>query len=458
MSKLWGGRFSAKAKTDKLADKFSFSIEYDYRLAKYDVVVSIAHAQMLGKQKIISTVDSKKIVSGLQKIGTQIDKGTFQFNPKEEDIHSNIQTVLKKMIGSAADKLHTARSRNDLIATDMRLYCMEEIKNIIYSIKQLQKALVTFAENNQDVIIPAYTHLQAAQVVTLAHHLLAYVEMLERDCLRLLWAGVGADSLPLGSCALSGTSLPIDREFVAKKLGFNNITQNSIDGVSDRDFIVDLLSAIATLGMHYSRICEDMILWVSAEFDYVRMDSSLCTGSSIMPHKKNPDITELIRGETAALYSNLQRVLVLMKGLPLTYNRDMQLDKPPLFESVEKAKDMTELLTKLFLTLKVNKARLKERVNDEYFLTVDIMDYLIQKGISYRDAHDLVGKMVRDVLDAGKKLSDLSIAQLKKYSPKFEADVKKVFNPQTSVKIKKSFGSTNPSLVAKQIKKWKKVL
>ncbi len=456
MSKFWGSRFEAD--TDSLADKFSFSISYDKTLGVYDVIGSIAHAEMLGKCGIISKTDAKKLVSGLKKIGKQIDDGTFKFDPKAEDVHTNIQQALKKIIGSAADKLHTGRSRNDLIVLDMKLYCLVELTMIINLIAKLQKAILEFADKNQDVIIPAYTHLQAAQVVLLSHHMLAYVEMLERDKGRLLDCLERTDVMPLGSCALSGTSLPTDREFVAEELGFKGATQNSIDSVSDRDFIVEALSNLSILGMHFSRISEDFIIWATSEFNYVNIDWSLCTGSSIMPHKKNPDILELIRGETATLYSNLNKILVLTKGLPSTYNRDLQLDKPPLFESVDKTKDILALLAKLFSSLKVNKDRLKERVQSESFFSVDVMEYLIKKGVSYREAHDTVGKMIRECVDQGNKIADLSEKELKKFHAKFETDVKKLLNPQMSVKIKQSLGSTNPKMVKKQINSWKKKL
>ncbi len=454
MSKFWGSRFDGKS--DNLADKFSFSISYDYRLAKYDCLAGIAHTKMLGKCKIIPQTDATKIVMGLKKIHDQIEKGTFKFNPKAEDIHTNIQESLKKLIGNAADKLHTARSRNDLVVCDMKYYCFNEFYNIAELIFKLQYEIVKFADKHQDVIIPAYTHMQAAQVVLLSHHMLAYVEMLERDMLRIVDAISHGDEMPLGSCALSGTSLPIDRNMMNEETPFEDITQNSIDSVSDRDFIIEGLSAIAILGMHFSRMAEDMIIWNTSEFNFIDIDWSLCTGSSIMPHKKNPDMMELIRGETGKLYANLQEVLVLMKGLPLTYNRDLQLDKPPLFESVEKAKDMIELFTKLFKTLKVNKPVIEKRIQDESFFTVDIMEYLIKKGVSYREAHDTIGKMVKNCLDKGKKIADLSEKELKKFHSLFELDVKKLLNPQTSVKIKKSLGSTNPAMVKKQIAFWKK--
>lgn len=456
MSKFWGSRFEKS--TDTLADDFSFSVAYDYRLGLYDVIGGIAHAKMLGEQNIISKKEANQLVAGLKKIGDKIEKGEFQFDPTAEDIHTNIQQELKKIIGAAADKLHTARSRNDLIALDIRLYCLVELTLIIDLVAKLQKAIITFADANKEVIIPAYTHLQSAQVVLLAHHMLAYVEMLQRDKERLLDTLERIDAMPLGSCALSGTSLPIDREYVSENLGFTKITANSIDSVSDRDFIIEALSSIAILGMHFSRMSEDMIIWATKEFNFINIDWSLCTGSSIMPHKKNPDILELIRGETATLYANLNSLLVLTKGLPLTYNRDLQLDKPPLFNSVEKIKTITALMAKLFLTLNVKKEEVEKHIYEESFFTVDIMEYLIKKGVSYRDAHDTVGKMVKNCLDKGISLKTLSASDLKEYNKNFEEDVKKLIDPKNSIKIKQSLGSTNPKLVNNQLKEWKKAL
>lgn len=456
MSKLWGSRFEAGS--SELADLFSFSISYDKRLAKYDVQGSIAHARMLGVCEIIPQQDAEALIKGLQVIGDQLKEGTFIFDEQAEDIHTNIQQELKKIIGDAADKLHTARSRNDLIVLDMRLYCIDEINQIIELINALQQAILKFATANQEVIIPAYTHLQAAQVVLLSHHMLAYIEMLERDKSRLIDTRNRMNILPLGSCALSGTSLPIDRKMVAHELGFNGVSTNSIDAVSDRDFVIETISSIATVSMHFSRFAEDLITWATAEFNVVDIDWSLCTGSSIMPHKKNPDICELIRGETASIYANLQHILVLTKGLPLTYNRDLQLDKPPLFNAVEKIKLMIQLLGALFSSLKIKNDVLKKRINQESFFSVDLMEYLIKAGVSYRDAHDIVGKMFKECVDQGISLSSLDRDALKSYSPHFDLDAKKLLNPHVSVRIKKSFGSTNPTLVKSQLQKWKRRL
>ncbi len=455
MSKLWGSRF--KGSSDKLADEFSYSISYDYRLAKYDVIGSIAHAQMLEKCKIISKFDAFRLVTGLKKILAQIEKGTFKADPTCEDVHTQIQIMLKNMIGASADKLHTARSRNDLIALDVRMYCKDEITGIQALIHELQQTIVNLAEKEGETIIPGFTHLQPAQIVLLAHHLLAYVEMFDRDKSRLQDCYERTDTMPLGSGALSGSSLPIDRAYVAKLLGFSKITQNSMDAVSDRDFVIELLSDLALIGMHASRIAEEFIIW-SSEFSYVEIDWALCTGSSIMPHKKNPDMLELIRGESATLISNLNQVLILMKGLPLTYNRDMQLDKPPLFESIEKIKYILKLLTKTFATIKFNETIVNYDSSDEEFFSVDLVEYLIKKGVSYRDAHDVVGKLFKEVFDKEVTADQLSIDEYKKYHPKFDLDVKSLFNPKMSVKIKQSLGSTNPKLVEQQIKNWKKKL
>ena len=456
MSKLWGGRFSKKS--DPLADQFTFSISYDHRLAKYDVVGSIAHARMLSKQGIIPKIDAAKIIAGLKKILLQIEAGKFKYDPKAEDIHTDIQNRLKLIVGKPADKLHTARSRNDQVVLDMKLYAKDEITRLITTIAHLQKAILGFANKNNDVIIPAYTHLQAAQVVLLAHHMLAYIEMLERDKTRLSDCAKRTDFMPLGSCALSGTSFKTDRVYLAKLLGFSRVAGNSMDVVSDRDFIVELISDCAMITTHLSRVAEDLILWATKEFDLVVLDSSFCTGSSIMPHKKNPDVLELVRGSSAKVTGHLTQIHVLLKGLPLTYNRDLQLDKPALFDSVDTTKNMLLVMAKIFSSMKVKKENAAKRVLDESFFTVDVMDYLVKKGVSYRDAHDVLGRMVKDCLDQGEVISRLSLAEFKKYSPALNADVKKLFDPQMSVKIKSSLGSTNPNLVKKQLDYWAKRL
>jgi argininosuccinate lyase len=454
--KLWGSRF--KKGTSKIADLFTSSISFDKRLAVYDLKGSIAHAKMLGKCAIISKPESKRIVVGLEGLLAQLHAGTFKFDPQSEDIHTNIQNALAKKIGSLADKLHTARSRNDQVVLDMRMYSKDIVDALTYEIILLEKEIIKFAKDNINCIIPAYTHLQPAQPVLLAHYLLAYLEMLERDKARLASAKRSCDVMPLGSCALAGTGLPIDRFFVARELGFSQVSENSIDAVSDRDFLVELLFALSMLSLHLSRISEDFILWSTREFDFIEIDWSLCTGSSIMPHKKNPDCLELVRGTTGKIQSDLSAVLIMLKGLPLSYNRDMQLDKEPLFDAVERVDQMLEIFQELFRALKVNKRKIEEKLSDESLYAVDIMEYLIAKGLSYRASHDAVGKIVKSTLDKGKNIADMPVAQLKKFSKLFDNDVYKLLNAQTSVNRKKSFGGTAKVNVVAAIKRMQKKL
>lgn len=451
--KLWGSRFVKK--TNALTDKFTSSIAYDKKLAKYDVLGSIAHARMLGKSKIIASSEAKLIIKGLNAILKKINSGKFHFDLQAEDIHTNIDNALRKKIGSAADKLHTARSRNDQIVLDVKMYCKEAIDDLVSLIISLQKSIIKFTDNNSQIIIPAYTHLQVAQCVLLSHHFLAYIEMLERNKQRLLDAKKRTDYMPLGSGALSGTGLPINRESVKKELGFSKVTENSIDAVSDRDFIIELLADLAILSVHLSRIAEDLILWSTKEFSFIDIDFSFCTGSSIMPHKKNPDVLELIRASVGKVHGDLSSVLILMKGLPLSYNRDLQLDKPPLFNGVETIEGILEIFIELFKNIKLNKEVIAERLLDESLFSVDIVEYLIKKGLSYRQAHDITGIIVRDTLDKGKKISGLTLKELKKYSDKFDLKVKSILNAWASVSLKTSYGGTSPQLVRRQIGKWK---
>jgi argininosuccinate lyase len=450
--KLWGARFPKK--TNLLSDRFTSSISFDQRLAKYDILGSIAHARMLGAQKVIPPKDAKIIVRGLRAILKELAKGKFKPDLGAEDIHSNIQDVLTKKIGEVAHKLHTARSRNDQIALDIKMYLKDEISQLRELVTLLERSILKFAKNNAEVIIPGYTHLQMAQCVLLAHHLLAYLEALERDKERLSDTIKRIDIMPLGACALSGTGLAINREKVRKELKFSRLTTNSIDSVSDRDFIIEVLADLAILAVHLSRIAEDLILWSTKEFNFIDIDFSFCTGSSIMPHKKNPDVLELIRGSVAKIQGDLSNVLILMKGLPLSYNRDLQLDKPPLFDAVDTLKSMLEIFIALFGNIVIEKEAVAARLSDESLFSVDIVEYLVHKGVAYRKAHDIVGKMVLGCLDKGKKISALSDAELKRYSEKLSPDVKKILNPLASVSRKTSFGGTSPKLVKRQIKIW----
>ncbi len=454
--KLWGTRFSKK--THALTDKFTSSIAFDQRLAKYDILGSIAHAKMLGKQKIIPLKESQQIIKGLNSILKDVISSKFKFDPSAEDIHSNIQELLTKKIGEPAHKLHTARSRNDQVALDIKMYLKSEIDDLVEFVNQLQKSILKLAKSNSKVIIPGYTHLQIAQPVLLSHYLLSYIEGLERDKERIQDAKKRIDAMPLGACAFSGTGLPIDREFVRKELGFKNLTANSIDSVSDRDFILEVLASLTILSVHLSRIAEDLILWSTKEFNFIDIDFSFCTGSSIMPHKKNPDILELIRGSVGKIHGDLSSVMILMKGLPSSYNRDLQLDKPPLFDAVDTIKDILEIFVALFQNIVIEKEAIANKIKDEALFSVDIVEYLIKKGISYRKAHDIVGSMVRDCLDKGKTIFGLSQIELKKYSPKLDKDVNKILNAWASVSQKTSFGGTAPKLVYKQLANWQRKL
>ncbi len=456
MKKLWGGRF--KKKLDKKALEFSSSISFDRRLARYDVLGSIAHAKMLGKTKIITKSESEILVKGLKKILLSINEGKFSFDESAEDIHTNIQNELEKIIGETAEKLHIARSRNDQISLDIRMYLKDEIKNLRLKIKNLQFSVLRFARDNIDVIIPGYTHLQRAQPVLLAHQFLCYLEMLERDMQRFSDTFKRIDVMPLGACALSGTSLPIDRDYVTKVLGFSQISQNSIDVVSDRDFVAEVLADLAILSMHLSRICEDFILWATSEFGFIQLPDEFSTGSSIMPQKKNPDILELIRAKTGEIYGNLFSVLTILKGLPLSYNRDLQLDKPALFNSIDSVKDSLDLLSRMTPKLKINKENIEKILESEDLFAQDLMEYLIKKGLNRGKAHEVIGRMVRDYLDKDKKFSELKLDELKRYSDKLDLDVRNIFNIQVSVKSKKSYGGTNPRFVIQQLNRWSKRL
>jgi len=450
--KLWGSRFPKK--TSSLTNRFTSSISFDQRLAQYDIVGSIAHTKMLAKQKIIPTKDAALIIKGLRSILKDLQAKKFKFDSDAEDIHSNIQDNLLRKIGQVANKLHTARSRNDQIALDIRMYLKDEIGQLLELIILLQRSILKLAKSNAKTIIPGYTHLQVAQCVLLAHHLLAYIEGLERDKQRLVDALKRIDQMPLGSAAFSGTGLPIDREYVKRELGFKNVTANSIDSVSDRDFILEVLASLSIIAVHLSRIAEDLILWSTKEFNFIDIDFSFCTGSSIMPHKKNPDVLELIRGSVGKIHGDLSSVLILMKGLPSSYSRDLQLDKPPLFDAIDTVKDILEIFMALFGNIVIEKEAIASKLSDESLFSVDIVEYLIKKGLSYRQAHDIVGKMIKDCLDKNRKISALSQKELKKYSEKLEVNIKNILNPLASVNLKKSYGSTNPRLVEKQLSIW----
>jgi argininosuccinate lyase len=455
--KMWGGRF--KKKQDDVFWKFQSSIDYDKELGTYDVIGSIAHVKMLAKCRIIPQSKAKPLIKGLESILDEMKKGTFKPDKKSEDIHSAVYIALKAKIGPAADYMHTARSRNDQIALDMRMYAKDKTLLLAGLINKFQSALVSFAKKNVDIIVPGLTHTQHAMYILLSHQVLAYVEMLERDKKRFKAAGESCDEMPLGACAMAGTSFGIDRKYVAGLLKFSRISQNSIDAVSDRDFVMDICYAVAIFFMHLSRFCEDMILFSTSEFNILDMPEEFCTGSSIMPQKKNPDALELLRGSAAQAYANLMSVMVMMKGLPLSYNRDMQLDKKALFDSIENAEHALVIAEGLIKGVHVNKNSFSKKLkNDEFLFALDMADYLVTKGIAFKQAHDIVGKIVSMCVEKDIKISSIPLCELKKMSEKFDEGVYDILNAKKSVSAKRSIGSTNPALVRQQIGRWAKKL
>lgn len=456
MKKPWAGRF--REKTSRIAESFTESISFDHRLWKYDIEGSIAHAEMLGKQGIITKEDSKKIIKGLEEIAKDIETGKFKFREDLEDIHMNIEAALIKKIGDTGGKLHTARSRNDQVALDLRLYVRSETKEILSLLKKCQKTLLNIATKHLNSLMPGYTHLQRAQPVLLSHHLLAYVEMFQRDAERFHDALKRTNQLPLGSCAIAGTTFSIDRAYVAKLLRFDGIAQNSIDAVSDRDFVIEFLSNAAIFSMHLSRLAEELILWSSEEFKFIELPDAFTTGSSIMPQKKNPDVAELIRAKTGRVYGNLLSLLTTMKGIPLSYNRDLQEDKLPLFDTADTLKSCLIVLNEMFPGIKFNTKRMQETAGDAFSTATDIAEYLVKKGVPFRKAHEITGKIVLYGIEEKKRLNDLTLKELNSFSPLITKDVYSYLTADASVRNKKSSGSTSPDEVAKQIKRLRKTV
>ena len=442
---------------DKAVEKYVASIPFDWRLYKQDIDGSIAHAQMLAKQGLISKKDAELIVSGLVAIRDEIEKGKLEFKPELEDIHMSIESRLFEKIGDVAGKLHTARSRNDQIALDMRLFTKEAISETVSGLRDFQRALLDIAEANKAAIMPGYTHLQQAQPILFAHHLLAYFEMLQRDVVRFQDCLKRADVLPLGSGALAGVAYSVDRNFVAKKLGFSDISANSLDAVSDRDFVLEYEAAAAITMMHLSRLAEEMVLWSSAEFGFVELDEAYATSSSIMPQKKNPDVVELARGKTGRVYGNLMGLLTVMKGLPLAYNRDVQEDKEGLFDTVDTLLSTLEVFTGLIKTLKVNTARMQQAMSGSYILATDLADYLVRKGLPFRQAHDIVGKLVRYAISKNKGFQELSLDEYRGFSPLFADDVYGI-TVKTSVEARNAAGGTAPKQVAAALLRARKLV
>jgi len=449
-NKVWGGRF--KEKTDRIVDSFNSSISFDRRLYSQDIAGSRAHCRMLAKQKIISDEEASQILGALSEIESEMDRGEFSFLEAHEDIHSAVEKALIEKIGILGEKLHTGRSRNDQVSLDLRLYVREAIETVNLLIREMQRVLIGLAEKNIDLVVPGYTHLQRAQPVLLSHHLLAYVEMLKRDRQRLQENLARVNVLPLGSAALAGATFKLDRDMVAKELGFNAISDNSMDAVSDRDFVLDFLFAASTLMMHLSRLSEEIVLWSSQEFDFISLPDQLCTGSSIMPQKKNPDLPELIRGKTGRVYGHLIAFLTTMKGLPLTYNKDMQEDKESLFDAVDTVERCLMVMTRLLKELSFNKKVMKKAIDKGYLVATDMADYLVGRGLTFRKAHQIVGEMVLYGMDRKKELNQLTINEMNRFSKEIGNDVYAWLDPAQCVERRNLPGGTAPEQVKKSIK------
>jgi argininosuccinate lyase len=433
-------------------ESFTSSIAVDRRLYRHDIAGSIAHAKMLSHRRIITAREGRRIVNGLRAIEREIERGGFRFSSADEDVHMNIERRLIQKIGSVGEKLHTARSRNDQVTLDMRLYLREELQAILKELENLKREVARTAKRYLGAIMPGYTHLRRAQPVLFSHYLLAYVEMLDRDLERMESCLKRVDVLPLGSGALAGTTFPIDRAYVAKLLGFPQISKNSIDAVSDRDFLLDFLSASAILFVHLSRVAEEIILWSSEEFGFIELPDRYCTGSSMMPQKKNPDVLELIRGKTGRIFGHLQALLTVMKGLPLAYNRDLQEDKIPLFDTVDTVRSSVRILSELVREMKIKKERMLAAVQDGFLSATDLADYLVRKGMSFRSAHALVGKMVRFCLDRGRRLEELSLQELRRFSPRIEKDVYAYLTPEAAIQRRRAVGGTALTNVRRRLR------
>jgi argininosuccinate lyase len=452
--KLWAGRFSEK--TDPLVEQFTASLPYDYRLLPYDLAGSLAHLNMLARQGIVPVQEARRIEKGLKEIRTEWAQGGLDFPIEDEDVHMFVERRLIQKVGAIGGKIHTARSRNDQVALDLRLYLRDQIDRLKGELSGLQKALLTQAKGQGHLILPGYTHLQRAQPVLLGHHLLAYLEMFWRDQQRLSQVRERVDVLPLGSAALAGTSFPIDRRQVARSLGFKQISANSMDAVSDRDFVIEFLAAGSLLMMHFSRMAEELILWAGSEFDFVVISDAFCTGSSIMPQKKNPDVPELIRGKTGRVYGHLLALLVTMKALPMTYNRDLQEDKEPLFDAVDTLTSCTRLLGRLWTKLTFKGEAMEQAAQRGYLLATDLADYLVKKGLDFRSAHHIVGNLVAYGLERGLELREIPLSVLKTFHPVFDEEVSEVLELGKAMSQRNSEGGTAPARVRKALRNMEK--
>jgi argininosuccinate lyase len=453
---MWKGRF--KTDTAQLLKDYSQSISFDWRLYRHDIAGSIAHATALEAANLIAPEELEAIRGGLLGIRDEIDRGEFVWKQELEDVHMNIEAELTHRIGDPGAKLHTARSRNDQVALDLRLYLRDEASEICRLLAEVQKSLVELGERNVEIVIPGYTHLQRAQPVLFAHHLLAYVEMFARDAGRVADARKRMNVMPLGSGAIAGSTINLDRTLIANLLDFPEITQNSMDAVSDRDFALELLSALALAGIHLSRLSEDLILWASAEFKFVTISDAYTTGSSLMPQKKNPDVAELTRGKTGRMVGNLVSLLTTMKGLPMTYNRDMQEDKEPVFDSIDTIKAALQIFAAMLREIEVNPQVAAAAVSDWSLLATDVADYLVLRGVPFRKAHEIVGKTVALCLERGCGLADLSLADYKTLSPAFEPGVFEILNVRRSIDARTNTGAPASGNVQAQLARWRALL
>ena len=455
-AKLWGGRFTEA--TNALVEEYTASIPYDWRLYPYDIAGSIAHAAMLGKTRIISDREARRIITGLKGVLKEIATGKLEFRMDLEDIHMNIEHRLTQKIGPVGGKLHTARSRNDQVALDVRMYLRDEVLRISHGLRDMQRTLVALAERYQSVIMPGYTHLQRAQPVLLGHHLLAYHEMFERDRERLADCYKRLNILPLGAGALAGTVLPIDRRFVARLLGFKGVAENSMDAVADRDFAVEFTAACSQIMVHVSRMAEELVLWSSAEFGFITIADAFTTGSSLMPQKKNPDVAELARGKTGRVFGSLIALLTVLKGLPLAYNRDLQEDKEPLFDAADTVVQTVGIMNTMLRSITFHDDRMRHAAEDGLITATDLADYLVRKGIPFRQAHGIVGRAVVIASQRGCGLKDLSLAEYRKLSARIGKDVYQALSVETSVERRTSLGGTAPRNLRRRIAVLKKLL
>ena len=447
--KLWGGRFTKP--TNQLMDEYTASIRFDQKLAAYDIEGSLAHVEMLKACKIIPAGDADKIAEGLQIVLKKIESGEAELTEEHEDIHMNVEKLLIEEVGTVGGKLHTGRSRNDQVALDMRLYLRDAIGTIIKLLIDVERALISQAKANLDTVMPGYTHLQRAQPVLFGHHMMAYVFMFQRDVERLTDSLKRVNKSPLGAGALAGTTFPIDRQFVAERLGFDGICENSLDAVSDRDFVVEFLSNASLISKHLSRLCEEFVQWSSAEFNFIELDDSFTTGSSMMPQKKNPDVAELVRGKTGRVYGHLMGMLTTLKGLPLAYNKDMQEDKEGMFDTFETLKGALALFAPMIETMQVKQENMYQAVTNDFSNATDLADYLVEKGMPFRESHAIVGQVVLNCIQNGKYLLDLTLDEFKSFSELIDVDIFDVLRPETVVNARDVAGGTARKRVEVQI-------